>query len=108
MSSLPQSAERVMLEVVAHYDPVDYHKLKRLVGERLDGEYDTEKHRSVLKNLKELHLIERPRIHEYIHITEQGWSHLGGKTPRYAADIETQDAAVCEVCATDELAESSW
>ncbi|MFC7194167.1 hypothetical protein ACFQL4_04995 [Halosimplex aquaticum] len=56
-----------MLEVVAHYDPVDYHKLKRLVGQRLDGEYNTEKHRSVLKNLKELNMIERPNPRIYPH-----------------------------------------
>ena len=98
-----------MLETVAHYDPVDYHKLKRLVGQCLDGEYDTERHHIVLKNLKELKMVEQPGIgHEYIHITQEGWEHLGGKTPRYDADVETQDAAVCEVCATDELVESSW
>ena len=49
MPSAPRPAERVMLEVVAHYDPVDYHMLKRLVGERLDGEYNTEQHCTVLK-----------------------------------------------------------
>ncbi|MFC7230561.1 hypothetical protein ACFQMM_02680 [Saliphagus sp. GCM10025308] len=98
-----------MLKIVAHYDPVDYHKLKRLVDKRLDGEYDTERHRTVLKNLKELGMIEQPGIaHEYVHITERGWSHLGGKTPRHPTDVETREAAVCEVCATDELVESGW
>lgn len=58
MASTPQPAKRVMLKIVAHYDPVDYHKLKRLVGERLDGEYDTERHRIVLNNLKDLSMIE--------------------------------------------------
>lgn len=98
-----------MLELVAYHDPVDYHKLKRLVDERLDCEYDSEMHRTVLKNLKELNLIEQPGMaHEYVHVTERGWSHLGGKTPRHSSNVETQDAAVCEVCATDELVETDW
>lgn len=46
--------------------------------------------------------------HEYIHITQKGWEHLAGKTPQYDADIKTEDTAVCEGCATDELVESSW
>lgn len=109
MPSPPKSAERVMLELVAYHDPVDYHKLKRLVDERLACEYNTETHRTALETLKELNFVEQPGLaHEYVHITEQGWSHLGGENPRHSDDIETQDAPVCEVCATDELVESGW
>lgn len=98
-----------MLEVVAHYDPVDYHKLRRLVDERFDGVYDAERHRTALSSLNELSLIERGGIsHEYIHITDEGWSHLGGETPRHDDDVGPVDAPVCDVCAEDELVESEW
>ncbi|WP_336134222.1 hypothetical protein [Natronomonas amylolytica] len=96
-----------MLQTVAYYDPVDYHMLKHLVKERIDGVYDAERHRTALTNLKELNMVKQPGMaHEYIHITEQGWSHLGGKTPRHGVDVEAQNAVVCPVCATDEMVAS--
>jgi len=98
-----------MLETVAFFDPIDYHRLRRLVGERLSGEYSTARHREALENLKELNMVCRGGAgHEYVHLTDQGWSHLGGETPRHDEEIESVDAPVCEVCATDELAESAW
>ena len=103
-----KSAERVMLELVAFHDPIDYHRLRRLVGEQLN-EYSSERHREALQNLQELELICRPRMaHEYIHISEQGWEHLGGDTPRYGPDTSTQSSPTCEICATDQSVEKSW
>ncbi len=98
-----------MLEIIAYHDPIDYHRLRRLVGERLNGQYSTERHREALENLKELDMVIKPGMsHEYLHITDIGWSHLGGDTPRHADNIETQEAPVCPVCATDDLVETDW
>ena len=109
MSSSPQSVEHVMLSVVAYHDPIDYHSLKRIVGERLVDPYSTELHREALQNLQELELVERAGLgHEYIHITSEGWSRLGGETPRYDSGVQRQDDHVCTVCATDEYAEPRW
>lgn len=105
----PESAEQAMLRTVAWYDPIDFHSLRRRVGERLDGEYSKERHRAALDNLKELNMVERGGIgHEYIHITDEGWRHLGGKTERHEIDVDEVDATECPVCAADELAEESW
>lgn len=97
-----------MIETIAYYDPIDYHRLQRLVGERLDGEYDTERHRNALRNLKELNMIEKPMTHEYVHITSEGWKHIGGETSRHQENINVGDAPVCPVCEADELAENRW
>ncbi len=106
---MQRSIERVMIETVAYHDPIDYHRLKRLVGDHLDCEYDSERHREALENLKELNMVEQPGMaHEYIHITSEGWSHLGGETSRYNSDVSMVDAPVCSVCKTDALVESRW
>lgn len=98
-----------MIETIAYHDPIDYHRLKRVVGERLSGEYDTERHRDALRNLEELNMVEQPGMaHEYIHITSEGWNHLGGETPRHEEDIQVIDAPVCPVCEADELAKNRW
>lgn len=103
-----KSAERVMLETVAYHDPIDYHRLRRLVGNQL-SEYSTERHREALQNLQELELICRPGMaHEYIHITEEGWKNLGGDTPRYEPATSRQSSPTCEICATDESVEANW
>jgi hypothetical protein len=109
MSPEPKPAEKIMLEVVAYYDPIDYHKLRQIVGERFDTDYGTKRHRAALKRLEELRMVEQPgKIHEYIHITEQGWSHLGGETPRHADAVEIKDAVDCPFCVTDQKIESNW
>ncbi|MFB1064171.1 hypothetical protein [Natrinema sp. H-ect4] len=106
---MQKSIEHVMIEIVAYHDPIDYHRLQRLVGERLDGEYDTERHRSALKNLKQLDMIAQPGLaHEFIHITSAGWKHIGGETSRHQEDIKVGDVPVCPVCEADELAENRW
>ncbi|MBV0924747.1 hypothetical protein KTS45_11105 [Halomicroarcula limicola] len=103
-----KSAERVMLEVVAFHDPIDYHRLRRLVGERM-SKYSSERHREALQNLQKLDLVERPGMaHEYIHISEEGWEHLGGDIPRHKPNTATQSSPTCEICATDESVEASW
>lgn len=103
-----KSAERVMLETIAYHDPIDYHRLRRLVGENLN-EYSSERHRVALQNLQELELIRRPGMaHEYVHISEEGWQHLGGNTPRHEPGTQTQGSPTCWVCATDEYIERSW
>jgi len=103
-----KSAERVMLELVAFYDPIDYHSLRRLVGEQLN-EYSGERHREALQNLQELELICRPGMaHEYIHISDQGWEHLGGDTPRHGPNTSTQNSPTCDICATDQSVEAGW
>jgi len=108
MPSTPKPVERVMLETVAFFDPIDYHQLKRLVGERLNGEYNTARHREALSNLRQLNMIQTPGLsHEYVHVTNTGWSHLGGDAPARRR-IESVDAPVCPVCAEDELVESQW
>jgi len=105
----PETAEQAMLRLVAYHDPVDYHSLKQLVRERHCGEYDTERHRRALENLKELNMVRRGGIgHEFIHITDEGWSHLGGETPRHDVVVDEVDATECPVCAADELATESW
>jgi len=105
----PETAEQAMLRLVAYHDPVDYHSLKSLVRERLCGEYDTERHRRALENLKELNMVRRGGIgHEYTHLTDGGWRHLGGKTPRHEIDVDEVEATECPVCRADELATSSW
>jgi|GEM_PF-2503435 hypothetical protein len=106
---MQKSIEHVMIETVAYYDPIDYHRLQRLVGERLNGEYSTARHRTALDNLANLDMIERGGVgHEYVHLTNKGWSHLGGETPRHDEEVESIDAPVCDVCAEDELVESGW
>jgi|AntRauMinimDraft_4_1070384.scaffolds.fasta_scaffold00314_16 hypothetical protein len=108
MASPPKPVERVMLETVAFHDPIDYHRLRRLVGERLHGEYSSSRHREALENLQELDLVERGGIgHEYVHLSDAGWSHLGGETTRHGDDAESVDGPVCDVCETDALAEAS-
>jgi len=98
-----------MLDIVAHHDPIDYWSLKKRVGQRLNGEYTYERHRAALNALEELNLVSKPGMaHEYVHITQEGWEHLGGEQSRYAEDIEMIDAPVCPVCATDELVEQNW
>jgi len=105
----PETAEQAMLEVVAYRDPVDYHSLRRIVGERLDGEYSKDRHRAALDNLKELNMVRRGGVgHEYVHITDEGWSHLGGETPRHDVDVDEVEATECPVCEADDLATSSW
>jgi len=82
MASPPKPVERVMLETVAFHDPIDYHRLRRLAGERLHGEYSSSRHREALENLQELDLVERGGIgHEYVHLSDAGWSHLGERQP---------------------------
>lgn len=104
----PRSIERVTLDLVAYHDPIDYFRLRRLVREEVGG-LGSEEFRTALSNLKDLGMIEQPGIsHEYLHITDTGWEHLGGETPRHGADIDEQDAPVCPVCATDEVAEARW
>ena len=98
-----------MLDIIAYHDPIDYHLLKTRVGERLDAPYSTERHREALQNLEDLGLICRGGTgHLSVHITEHGWSHLGGETPRYQEDTERVAGNVCDVCATDKLVESAW
>ena len=103
-----KSAECVMLEIIAFHDPIDYHRLRRLVGEQLD-EYSSERHREALQNLQEFGLICRPEMaHEYIHISKQGWEHLGGGTPRHGPNTSTQSSPTCDICATDQSVEADW
>lgn len=98
-----------MLETVAYHDPIVYHRLKRCVGERLNQEYSTERHREALDNLKELGFITRGGLgHEYVHISPEGWARLGGETPRHDPQVETQYHPNCEVCGTDEFVEANW
>ena len=105
----PETAEQTMLRVIAWYDPIDYHSLRDRVAERLNGEYDTERHRRALENLKELNMVRRGGIgHEYVHLTSEGWRHLGGKTPRHEIDVDEVEATECPVCRADELATSGW
>ncbi len=105
----PESAEQAMLETVAFFDPIDYHSLRKRVAERLSGEYDTERHRAALENLKELDMVRRGGIgHEYVHITDEGWSHIGGETERHEIDVDEVDAIECPVCRADELVEAGW
>lgn len=105
----PETAEQAMLRIVAYRDPIDYHSLRRIVGERLSGEYSTERHRCALNNLKELDMVERGGIgHEYVHLTDEGWSHLSGETERHDVAVDDIEATECPVCAADELAEKSW
>ena len=105
----PESAERVMLEIVAYRDPIDYHALRSAVGERLNGEYSSERHRTALDNLKELGLVCRGGLgHEYVHLTDEGWGHLGGETPRHHMDVDEVEATECAVCAADDLATDRW
>ncbi|MFD1646665.1 hypothetical protein [Haloarchaeobius litoreus] len=104
-----ESVELAMLRVVAWYDPIDSHRLKRLVRERVGGGYDSDRHREALSNLKELNMVDRGGLgHEYVHITNFGWQHLGGETSRHDEEIESVDAPVCDVCAEDELVENAW
>lgn len=104
-----ESAEQAMLRVVAYHDPIDYHRLERLVGDRLDGEYDTKRHRTALDNLKELGMVERGGLgHEYIHLTDKGWSHLGGETSRHHVAVDEVDDPECPVCRADDLATENW
>lgn len=98
-----------MLETVAFFDPIDYHSLKRLVRERLDGEYDTDTHREALENLKKLNMVERGGLaHEYVYITNEGWQHLGGETSRHGVDVDSVDDPECAVCQADDLATENW
>lgn len=109
MGSSPKSIERIMLEVIAYHDPIDYHRLRRLVGERVNGQYSVDRHQEALGNLQELNMVVRPGLaHEYIHITDVGWSDLGGETERREEVAESVDAAECSVCARDGLVESHW
>ena len=109
MGVSPDPAEQAMLDIVAHHDPIDYHSLKKRVGQRLNGGYTYERHRAALDNLEELNMISKPGIaHEYVHITPQGWAHLGGEQPRHPEDTEVIDAPVCPVCATDKMVEQNW
>ncbi|WP_436931479.1 hypothetical protein [Halosimplex halobium] len=102
-----RSIEREILEIVAYFDPIDYHLLKRLTRDRV-GAVETEVIRGGLANLKELGLVRREKMHEHIHITDQGWKHLGGETSRYDCSVEAGDTAVCPVCAVDEQVEENW
>jgi len=105
----PKPAERMMLELIAYHDPIDCGQLRNFVGERLNGEFDNERYRTARENLKELDLIVQPGVgHEYLHITEEGWSHLGGETPRYEGDTDFVNAPHCPICDTDEMVEASW
>lgn len=109
MASHPESAEHALIRIVAYHDPVDYGKAKRLLRERLNGECSTDRYREALYNLIELGLIEKPGMaHEYIHITEEGWSHLGGETPRHDVEIDPATVPVCPVCEIDEQVEARW
>ncbi|WP_178915585.1 hypothetical protein [Natronomonas gomsonensis] len=109
MASAPKPVERVMLEAVAYHDPIDYHQLRSVVGDRVSGGYSTDRHKGALDNLKELDMVERGGLaHEYVHITDSGWRHLGGETSRHDGDVESVDGLVCDVCATDEQVENPW
>ena len=94
--SSSRSLEREILEIIAYRDPVDYHMVKRLVKERI-GAVETDGFRAALENLQELELVRRELMHEYIHITNHGWEHLGGKTDRYESSVETEGAPVCQI-----------
>lgn len=105
----PETAEQAMLEVVAYRDPVDYHSLRRIVGERLDEEYSKERHRAALDNLKELNMVRRGGIgHEYVPLADEGWSHLGRETPRHEINVDEVEATECPFCRADELAIQTW
>jgi hypothetical protein len=100
----PKPVEEIMLEVVAYHDPIDYHRLKTVVNDRVDHPYSVERHREALENLQELDMICRGGTgHLSIHISEYGWSHLGGENPRHQEDVETVSGNACDVCATDTL-----
>lgn len=102
-----RSIEKDILEIVAYFDPIDYHSLKRLTRDRV-GAVETDMIREALANLKELGLVRREKMHEYLHITDQGWEHLGGETSRHDCSVEIEDVAICRVCAVDERVEENW
>ena len=109
MASHPESAEHALLEIVAYHDPVDFATAKRLLKERLDGECNADRYRKAKYNLIELNLIENPGMaHEYLHITDEGWEHLGGETSRHNVDIDPGTVPVCPVCETDKQVEAQW
>ena len=104
-----KSLEREMLEIVAYHDPIDSGLVELKLEERVDGPVDRESFKAAEDNLKELDLVERPGMyHEYFHITDKGWRHLGGETTRYGREIDPGTVAVCPVCAADEIFESDW
>ena len=68
-----------MLRVVAHYHPIDFMRLKRVLREWRGG-LDYETYRQARDNLLELDLIYTEPHEEHIQLTQLGWERLGGET----------------------------
>ncbi|EMA03010.1 hypothetical protein C439_10515 [Haloferax mediterranei ATCC 33500] len=77
----PRSMEEDMLHVIAHFHPVDFATLKRVLAEWRGGHIDYETYRDARSNLAELDLIKDPMMDEHIYLTAEGWQRLGGETP---------------------------
>ena len=104
-----RSIERDILEIIAYHDPIDWRLTLTKLRERVHGSVDKSTYRDAEANLTELGLIERPGMaHEFFHITDKGWKHLGGETPRRDRDINPGTVPICPVCEADDIVESSW
>lgn len=75
----PRSMEEDMLYAIAHFHPVDFATLKRVLAD-WRGHIDYETYKQARSNLAELDLIEDPMMDEHLYLTEQGWERLGGET----------------------------
>ena len=102
-----RSIEHIMLNFIVFFDPIDWWSLKRRVREEV-GDVETDTLRTALANLKELDLVAKPGMtHEYIHITEKGWAHVGGEMPRHENWPDVTESG-CQYCRADEIVEAGW
>lgn len=68
-----------MLRAVAHYHPIDFKRLKRVLAD-WRGDLDYETYRTARNNLVELDMIWTKPHQEHLYLTPEGWDRLGGET----------------------------
>ena len=68
-----------MLRAVAHYHPVDFMRLRRVLADWRGGSMDYETYRVARDNLIELDLIWTKPHQEHLYLTPDGWRRLGGE-----------------------------